>query len=251
MPNACATRRRGCSSAGLRAPGRVLCLPLLRSLQHHAARYSRRSSPALGRPGRVRRLYIAPGPEHAHRGRSRPSSRPPPRPPPPPIHTLEQPVAPPQARRRARPAARPLARSRAGAPSPPRDRPGPAGQRRALPFSCGDRATPPRCGTRPSTVGAALGDLRSCGTPMSASPSLADGGKEKAGKDGCGVPQGPDSGVWATGGRRSGEATGTGGTGLALNGRGATSYPGGGREVVSCENRLWSRHCSSVPREVT
>lgn len=151
---------------------------------------------------------------------------------------------------RARPPARSLARALA---PPPRHVTGqaPPGPRRALPFSCGDRATPPRCGTRPATVGAALGDLRSCGTPMSASPSLADGGEEKAGKDGCGVPQGPDSGVWATGGRRSGEATGTGGTGLALNGRGATSYPGGGREVASCENRLWSRHCSSGPREVT
>lgn len=84
----------------------------------------------------------------------------------------------------------PLARSRAGAPSPPRDRPGPAWPALRPPFSCGDRDTPLRCGTRPSNVAAALGDLHSCGTPMSASPSLADGGKEKAGKDGCAVPSG-------------------------------------------------------------
>ncbi|XP_023390736.1 uncharacterized protein LOC111744423 [Pteropus vampyrus] len=158
-----------------------------------------------------------------------------------------RPVAPPHALRRARPAARFLARSRAGAPSPPRDPPGPARPALRPPRSTGGTEIPLSAAglvRRPSEQLSAT--YTRAGPRCRPHSRLLTEERKKPARTDAASPQGPDSGVWATGGRRSREVPGSGGTGLALNGRGATAHPGRGREAGSCENRLWSRHCSSV-----
>lgn len=65
-------------------------------------------------------------------------------------------------------------------------------------------------------------------TPTWASPSASGGEKGEVAERDRTRPQGPDSGVGAMGARSSREATGRGGTGQGLNGRGRASGPGRG-----------------------
>lgn len=133
----------------------------------------------------------------------------------PPIHAAKQPLAPPQALKRARRVAR------TGAPSPPRDLR--SGNTRALRPGSAARTEPPRSavGLAPRPPEELAASYVRAGPRRRPHPRFLTERREAPPRTGEARPQGPDSDVGAMGARRSREATGRGGTGLALNGRGA------------------------------